>query len=240
MIDVLEKNAMGRSALTEAFSSGNTEAIAACLSHETATEDRLIPGGKEKEDKEGEEVKESLEEEKEEAEGEGEETEERGKEKEEKGAITHRMRFSSSGPVVLARELPISRADNPFGTEDHPEEDTTGLGIWPASILLSRWIAELGEELFEGKTVLELGCGCGLPGLVTGKTYRCLLLAYPYPVSSSALYCSPKQVFLSDIHDPTLDNARHNIFLNTQSSTTRLPFHFALFISLLSSTRQHP
>jgi hypothetical protein len=32
----------------------------------------------------------------------------------------------NSGKTLLLRELPISRADNPFGDEQAPEDDTTG------------------------------------------------------------------------------------------------------------------
>jgi predicted nicotinamide N-methyase len=39
--------------------------------------------------------------------------------------------------------------------------------IWPSSIGLSRFISE-HRELVDGKDVLELGCGCGLPGIVAG------------------------------------------------------------------------
>lgn len=102
--------------------------------------------------------------------------------------------------LVHIRELPITRADNPFGTEEKPEDDTTGLGIWPASILLSRWIVDLGENVFKNKRVLELGAGCGLPGLAT------------------ALYTNPEAVYISDIHDPTLDNSAFNLELNGEET----------------------
>ena len=44
----------------------------------------------------------------------------------------------------------------------------TGLGVWPASILMARYAVQMREAL-EGRVVLELGCGCGLPGLAAGK-----------------------------------------------------------------------
>lgn len=159
-VDVLEKNESGRSTLTEAFQSGKTDVIEICLSHETAAEERLLPQTSTSEDAEaaGVEAKET----------ENEESENTGK-----NEITHRMKFPTvlnpSGELILIRELPITRADNPFGTEESPEDDTTGLGIWPASILLSRWIANLGPSYFQDKTVLELGAGCALPAITTGE-----------------------------------------------------------------------
>jgi predicted nicotinamide N-methyase len=71
-----------------------------------------------------------------------------------------------------------------------------GLGIWPASILLARWVTALGRDYFQNKVIVELGAGCGLPSLAT------------------ATYCGAKSVYITDIHDPTLANAAFNLTLN--------------------------
>ena len=47
-----------------------------------------------------------------------------------------------------------------------------GLGIWPASIILSRWAVQYGAALFNNKVVVELGAGCGLPAIATGMIYN--------------------------------------------------------------------
>ena len=61
---------------------------------------------------------------------------------------------------VLLRELPIRNPDECFG--DDAREDTTGLNLWAAAIVLGRWMASPAvQALLEGKTVLELGAGCG-------------------------------------------------------------------------------
>ena len=39
-----------------------------------------------------------------------------------------------------------------------------GLHIWEAGIIMARFVA-LNPQLFEGKTVLELGSGVGIVGL---------------------------------------------------------------------------
>ena len=44
-----------------------------------------------------------------------------------------------------------------------------GLGIWPAAVLLSRWLVEK-RDMLRGKVVVELGAGCGLPALAAGST----------------------------------------------------------------------
>ena len=41
----------------------------------------------------------------------------------------------TSRKLLKIRELPITRPDNPFGNEERPEDDTTGLGIWPSSVV---------------------------------------------------------------------------------------------------------
>lgn len=49
MLDVLLKNSFGRSALTEAFTSGDTETVGVLLNHDSAEEDKLIGGMKKEE-----------------------------------------------------------------------------------------------------------------------------------------------------------------------------------------------
>jgi ankyrin repeat protein len=49
MLDVLLKNSFGRSALTEAFTSGDTETVGVLLNHDSAEEDKLIGGIKKEE-----------------------------------------------------------------------------------------------------------------------------------------------------------------------------------------------
>jgi hypothetical protein len=169
-IDVLAQNKTGKSTVTEAFTSGNTDTIEVCLSHGSATEERLVPGSENKKEEEG--IAEEDEGERERMETSAEERKDDEEEEQSKNEVTHQMKLTTkSDEIILIRELPITRADNPFGSEESPEDDTTGLGIWPASILLSRWITNLGEEYFKDKTVMELGAGCGLPGITAGKSF---------------------------------------------------------------------
>lgn len=198
-VDVLEKNSQGRSTLTEAFASTKTEVIELALSHETAAEDRLLDsaaGNNQDSAAESSDSAAAMDTSKEDT------------------TVTHIMNLllqplagaeaptsSFAGETIKIRELPITRADHPFGSEENPEDDTTGLGIWPAAVLLSRWVAALGLEEFKDKVVVELGAGCGLPAI------------------TSAVYGSPKTVYLTDIHEPTLENARHNANINTRNDS---------------------
>ena len=44
----------------------------------------------------------------------------------------------------------------------------TGGSVWESSRILASVLVALREELVVGKNVLELGAGCGLPGLTAG------------------------------------------------------------------------
>ncbi|XP_028310289.1 protein-lysine N-methyltransferase EEF2KMT-like isoform X1 [Gouania willdenowi] len=74
-------------------------------------------------------------------------------------------------------------------------EGTTGLVTWEASQYLSEWALE-HTQMFRGRSVLELGSGVGLVGVVI---CRC---------------CSPSTFVFSDCHDSVLDKLRRNVELN--------------------------
>lgn len=55
-------------------------------------------------------------------------------------SVTHEFHLignnEATSPVVMKiRELPITRADNPFGNEEAPENDTTGTSTFYHSVL---------------------------------------------------------------------------------------------------------
>lgn len=100
-VDVLASNSAGRTTLTEAFQSGNTESIAICMAHPSVTEERLLPKN------------------------EAEESEMKNEKDLIKHAVSHKMCIYEN-EIMKIRELPIIRADNPFGSDQNPEDDTTG------------------------------------------------------------------------------------------------------------------
>eukprot|EP00624_Nannochloropsis_granulata_P001387 evm.model.NODE_16750_length_12696_cov_35.850582.3 len=114
--------------------------------------------------------------------------------------VVHRLVLDKSeepGRVLQIRELEIKHADDPFGQA--AAEDTTGLGVWPASLILARWLVTQRKELLDDATVVELGCGCAVPGL------------------AAALHGRPKAVHLTDLNPETLANAEQNVQLNKES-----------------------
>ncbi|XP_071814939.1 protein-lysine N-methyltransferase EEF2KMT-like isoform X2 [Apostichopus japonicus] len=72
---------------------------------------------------------------------------------------------------------------------------TTGLQIWPAALWLAEWILE-NPDVFENKSVLELGCGVGFTGLFT------------------ALTCNVQQYVFTDWHRKVLQSLCRNLNLN--------------------------
>jgi predicted nicotinamide N-methyase len=44
-----------------------------------------------------------------------------------------------------------------------------GVALWPSAIALAQELASRGPEAFEGKAVLELGAGTGLPGIIAAS-----------------------------------------------------------------------
>ena len=175
-LDVLAKNNFGRSVLTEAFATGETDIVAMLLAHDSAAEERMLQAGA--------------------GEGGGEGG---GAEAAQEGDIVHSFCFGGGDGAgrVRARELVMMRAeDDAFG--DTSAEDRTGLGIWSASLVLARWLSALsGTGAFEGKRVLELGAGCGVPGLALAAS------------------CASCEVLLTDLNPRTVGNLRDNVALNS-------------------------
>ena len=119
-LDVLLQNSSGRGALTDAFQTGNVELIDVCLGHPSSTEDKLL-------DKMEDKVKVT-------------DNTTEGGEGGETPSITHEFALSADptygGKTISIRELPILNADNPFGTDAAPEDDTTGACLY-FSVLFS-------------------------------------------------------------------------------------------------------
>jgi hypothetical protein len=150
-VDMLAKNSVGRSVLTEAFTSKDEACIELCLSHPTASEERLANFSDQEQTKLL--IKEEDEEEQDVEDDAGQEvsSESAAAVADEEPGVTHTFNFSpsifESGPVLVrCRELPIgggsqSKSRSVLGEGKH-EEDSTGLSLWPASLLLSLWIAE--------------------------------------------------------------------------------------------------
>ena len=100
--------------------------------------------------------------------------------------------------------ITIKVASSPAACTDY---DLTGQVIWPVSNLLSHYLASSSAQPYiRHRTVVELGAGCGLPGLV-------------------AAAIGAKQVVLTDGNDVVLDLLQQNItsFLEQQQLQQQKP-----------------
>lgn len=203
-IDVLAQNGFGRGCVTEAFQSEDTEirtysmhycpqaneyadfelrpAVATLLEHSSATEERLMAGS----GMDNATIREEDDEEDENADGSPKIIQE----------TVLEFGFQPSLPTLKARELALDWNKAAFGTT--ADEDITGVSIWSASLILSRWVIDHADE-FNAKQVCELGAGCGVSGI------------------ASYLYTNASKVVLSDLFDHTLRNLEHNVALNKQA-----------------------
>ncbi|KAM6956887.1 protein-lysine N-methyltransferase EEF2KMT [Aplochiton taeniatus] len=78
-------------------------------------------------------------------------------------------------------------------------EGTTGLVTWEAALYLAEW-AMVNQQVFTDRTVLELGSGVGLTGMVICRS------------------CSPLRYLFSDCHHSVLENLKDNVQLNGLTS----------------------
>merc|ERR1711937_658096 len=94
-------------------------------------------------------------------------------------------RFELDGVRVDIEEI--------FGERISGETKYHGTHLWPSSVVLSAFLIK--SKLSAGKNVLELGCGCGLPGTV-------------------AAWCGAKSVCLTDGFESGVASANHTLFTN--------------------------
>ena len=88
------------------------------------------------------------------------------------------------------------------------EQKDVGFVMWPSAVVLSRWIVTNPDRV-RNKSVLELGAGCGLTGLVAALVQQ---------QQSQAI--TPGSVTLTDFNPVVLENLKHNVALNGLSADT--------------------
>ena len=170
-VDVLEKNNFGRSALTEGFSSEKEDVVKALLEHDSSSEEKLLSTSSSG-----------------------------GKAPEGEGLDSHIHHFFDKEQPLKIRELAMKNADNPFADTERPDQDTTGLSIWSASLVMARWMQAVAKTgYWKDRTVLELGSGCGVPGLM---------------VATSNTSSTPRQIYVTDLNPQTVENLQYNVELN--------------------------
>ncbi|KAI9908759.1 hypothetical protein PsorP6_016664 [Peronosclerospora sorghi] len=186
-LDVLARNNFGRGCLTEAYQCEDTEILSMLLEHSSATEERLAEGtgmGKDA-------IKEEIEEE-------GDDVASRSPKILQETVLE--FKFASGLQSLRVRELALEWSKDAFGST--AEEDMTGVSIWSAALIFSRWVID-HRDVFSGKKVCELGSGCGVSGLAVYK------------------YTNASRVVLSDLFPHTIQNLLYNVELNKTEENAR-------------------
>lgn len=132
--------------------------------------------------------------------------------------VLHELQFIANAPTTIrVRELAIENDRILNALES--KLDMSGQIIWEASIIGSYWLSHLAatnagttnsNNLFRGKSVLELGAGCGLLGIA-------LWVACEHHGQL------PGKLTLTDLSEKTLDNLRCNLALNGLSGVPKSP-----------------
>mmetsp|Transcript_32894 Transcript_32894/g.69211 ORF Transcript_32894/g.69211 Transcript_32894/m.69211 type:complete len:484 (-) Transcript_32894:71-1522(-) len=103
-----------------------------------------------------------------------------------------------------------------------------GFVMWPSAIVLSRWLVS-NPSVLQGKSVLELGAGCGLVGIAAAR-----IMTYQQISNNEQLYESSKssklkqEVIITDVNELVLENIVQNINLNdvaSVASVAKLDFY---------------
>jgi predicted nicotinamide N-methyase len=236
-IDVLQRNAAGRSILTEGFSSQNHNVVQLLLEHESASEEKLVATGSGKKAGTDDDNEHQNENDKDDNPNGGNDT---------ATSIVHDLVFggkrdrdpspnpslSSGGAVrIRIREQVMARTeqDSILG-QDSPDQDATGLGIWAAALVTAAWMVEEAGggdknnnmlDRFANRTVIELGAGCGVPGMVVAASGGSSSNNNDPSEDSNTVTprLPPSKVYLTDFNSRTVENLRFNAQLNQDQTT---------------------
>ena len=187
--DILKKNSFGKSALTEAFGRDNTDITAALLTHSSAKE---LENQKKKKNTTKDNKGKANDNNKPKTPMESKVIQEK----------IHTFKFTEH--IVKCREIALDWDGKAF-ENNNAENDVTGINIWSASIVLSRWLVE-NKGWFLNKNVCELGAGAGLPGLTCG------------------IACNPKTIVITDYLPHCVENIKKNIEINNILSTCGISY----------------
>lgn len=100
-------------------------------------------------------------------------------------------------------------------TKRQSAQEDVGFVMWPSAVILSAWVVS-NPHLLSGKTVLELGAGCGLVGLVAAGVKKA-----DVENGRRTTECAASEVLLTDFNRVVLRNLEQNIRLNSLAEFAR-------------------
>ena len=89
--------------------------------------------------------------------------------------------------------------------------------MWPSAVVLSRWLLSNPSVLSQASSVLELGAGCGLSGLLAAclmKQQQQLSSTRDSDARTTLEQVDKPQLLLSDFNPTVLENLDRNIAVN--------------------------
>lgn len=89
-------------------------------------------------------------------------------------------------------------------SERQSAQDDVGFVVWPSAVVLVNHLVA-HPDLFRGKTVLELGAGCGLSGIAVAVIAR---------EAASSSTSATTSVILTDVNPKVIANLNRNVVLN--------------------------
>jgi predicted nicotinamide N-methyase len=81
----------------------------------------------------------------------------------------YHLRLAGREWTVLHTGVVLTFEDERRFFQDLMNRIPYGVALWPSAIALAYELASRGEQVLAGKTVLELGAGTGLPGIVAAS-----------------------------------------------------------------------
>ena len=104
--------------------------------------------------------------------------------------------------------LPRQHADCPNPTialRAHKQyENSTGMAVWKGSEVMAAFLLQHEATMVQNRTICELGAGVGLCGIVASRL-------------------GAKSVLMTDGDTTVLENLRHNVDLNSTTTTATIP-----------------
>ena len=100
-------------------------------------------------------------------------------------------------------------------TARQSSQGDVGYVMWPSAIVLSRWLISNPQHIY-GKSVLEIGAGCGLVGIAAARIF------------AKGDSEEREHVTITDVNDLVIDNIAKNVVLNDVSqvaSVAKLDFY---------------
>jgi len=103
--------------------------------------------------------------------------------------VSHDMELGEHVPLLRIREVNREQSSFGVGSELDEREDGSGHYIWPAALVMARWLVAEPELLPSG-VVYELGSGCGLSGLSAARAGCTVVMTDSSPTVLELLRCN--------------------------------------------------